>query len=399
MGLVFTEESTVEADKLFSEPLSLPARVVSLTYSRLTDSRLIFMDSFTEDIRLSEWIRTHGSKRQSEPEIFWENISSSSLSSFQRFVPWAWVGRTFFELGLLSSIVGVEASDLYATPDVPSITKLDEQKDSDAYATFVARTRTPELSLPVISSLNFDGGSSLTPPTQGTCGWLLSHETYMSWKAGGTILNLVGPAGSGKITLSSAVMCELLHECDEDDSIAAASFHFDFGDPNKQQARDIALAVLKQLFWRNLANAAEIEALYASRDTNGRATSEMDRLLVVIKELTQRFRIVYILIDGFDQGAPYLDLHSFISSLVLHASQSGNLGVFVSSQDTWCNEDMKTLLGQSSCTNSSSETCHADMSRYIAERFQKDEGLLKWWSHPQACTEAQHRLLQQPNPV
>lgn len=137
----------------------------------------------------------------------------------------------------------------------------------------------------------------------GTCEWLLVHETYTAWLTGNgaPVLGLVGDPGIGKTMISSFLVDELEKKVQATPNITFAYYFCDNKDEKRRTATAIIRGLLLQLFRQRAILISHLQTVFDQmRDQVFTDFDALWRILLCILKDTQAGEI-YFLIDALDE--------------------------------------------------------------------------------------------------
>jgi hypothetical protein len=163
-------------------------------------------------------------------------------------------------------------------------------------------------------------------PGSGT--WLLSHETFLTWKfaPNSSILWLSGIPGSGKTVLASLVIDDLLAQDTVRRNVDAVVYFYCAHDPS-MPARSDQVEVLRstvlQMACPTSGGPVREEVIekynHANQDGFGGAKLNLDAATELLVELTKAYGTVSIVVDALDEVDPEIvgDLLGKLKEIVI----------------------------------------------------------------------------------
>ncbi|KAK4209931.1 ankyrin repeat protein [Rhypophila decipiens] len=218
----------------------------------------------------------------------------------------------------------------------------------------------------------------LPSPAEGTCSWILTNKTFVSWldKAESALLWLAGHSGCGKTTLSLFLAKQL----DNDRSTGSASsvciFFCDDKVNNQKVANNILIGLIYQLLCRNNGLARHVKASY---DTHGAdLINSCEALWSLFRTIAAdpRSGSVIIIIDALDECENKTrrwllkEIKDFIRSEDYHAKPSGHRIKFILTSRPSLGEVEKIMDARSDHRIAIDED-HGDVQRFIKERVEE----------------------------
>lgn len=172
-------------------------------------------------------------------------------------------------------------------------------------------------------------------------------------------------------------------------------FYFDFNDVEKQKPDRMIQSLITQLSRQSTKKLGELESLFSTCDSGGRQ-SDVERLMIVLKEVVESFDETYIVLDALDECSDRVVLMENIEHVQdwklpqLHMLvTSRRLGDIEESLDPLITPRCKICI-QSALVN-------ADILIYVHERLQTDRHLTRWRNHPEVQEEIETTLMKKAN--
>jgi hypothetical protein len=173
---------------------------------------------------------------------------------------------------------------------------------------------------------------------------------------------------------SSTIIEELSTLSQTDDETAVAYFYFDFNDSRKSKADASVRAMIAQLFCQTTHISPALENLFTqSRD--GAMQPLLADLLIVLSQMIQEFRTVYLIIDALDECTELDD----ILELLLQIKNWNNKHLHVMASSRWNTETENSLSNIATailCLDQ--RAMDRDISLYITSQLEKEPSLAQW---------------------
>ncbi|PPJ58385.1 hypothetical protein CBER1_08073 [Cercospora berteroae] len=165
----------------------------------------------------------------------------------------------------------------------------------------------------------------------GTGTWLLTDDSYQSWKSARTShLWVHGKAGSGKTILCSTAVDDLRTDYEHAPSLGFAVFFFSFANQKKQSVDDMLLALIAQLARRPPA----LVVLAAAYEKHKLSTPFNAPLQKIFIDQINAMKTSVIVLDALDECPQALDAQRKLwDSLQLMALETQTMKLFVTSRD------------------------------------------------------------------
>ncbi|KAH9079411.1 hypothetical protein EDB83DRAFT_1270371 [Lactarius deliciosus] len=138
---------------------------------------------------------------------------------------------------------------------------------------------------------------------RGTAAWCTQGDTFVDWKASGSLLWIHGKPGSGKTILSSVIIRDIKSLSNaRPGSAYMAYFFFDFKDTGKQGSRALLSSILVQLSNRSERCCDVLHELYSAHQ-NGAEQPTDNSLMQCLKDmLTIAEQVpIYLIMDALDE--------------------------------------------------------------------------------------------------
>lgn len=213
----------------------------------------------------------------------------------------------------------------------------------------------------------------------GTGMWLVKSLVFSRWLAEpNSILWLKGFAGSGKSVLCSTAIQFALRHRGSDPSIGIAFFYFTFNDDSKKDELAMLRALLLQLSGQLQDGEVDLTRLHLSYK-DGIPSSLV--LIEYLRRLIQRFRHVYIALDGLDESPRDGPREKMLDTLndIRNWGIQG-LHLFVTSRDEPDIHDSLDLSPEQQVIMRN-VGINKDIANAIAARLDTDRRLRKWLPH------------------
>ena len=178
------------------------------------------------------------------------------------------------------------------------------------------------------------------------------------------------------LSYSSTIIEEVDGHCQSDPSLVSAYFYFDFNEPEKQRPENLIRSLITQLS-SGCSSCPEALINFYSRHQEGTRQPTTDTLLVLLSNIFEAFKEIYVVIDALDECTDRAGLLSLIETII----GWNNLHVLVTSrreQDIIrCLEPIVTAK-----VDLQKDVVDSDIFIHIQDRLQNDEKL-KWPSNIQ----------------
>ncbi|KAA6411304.1 MAG: hypothetical protein FRX48_04584 [Lasallia pustulata] len=225
--------------------------------------------------------------------------------------------------------------------------------------------------------------------------WFLQSETFTYWKASSALFWLHGKAGCGKTVLSSAIINAVLQEPQSKSEIAMAYFYFDFNDVAKQKSDKMIRSLITQLSRQSKKKLNKLEALFSFFD-NGERQPDVEKLLIVLKEVVEGFDETYIVLDALDECSDREELLERMGEI--QGWKLRQLRMLVTSR--WLidiKESLEPLTEPRGRICIQSSLVDADILTYVRGRLQNDRALKRWRKMPGVQEEIETTLKEKAN--
>src|ERR1700722_3226280 len=173
------------------------------------------------------------------------------------------------------------------------------------------------------------------------------------------------------LSYSSPIIEEVDRHCQSDPSLVSAYFYFDFNEPEKQRPENLIRSLITQLS-SGCSSCPEALINFYSRHQEGTRQPTTDTLLVLLSNIFEAFKEIYVVIDALDECTDRAGLLSLIETII----GWNNLHVLVTSrreQDIIrCLEPIVTAK-----VDLQKDVVDSDIFIHIQDRLQNDEKL-KW---------------------
>lgn len=225
-----------------------------------------------------------------------------------------------------------------------------------------------------------------------TGSWFLGSETFIHWKEANSLVWLHGKAGCGKTVLSSTIINEVLQESRSKSDVAVAYFYFDFNDVEKQKPDRMIRSIITQLSRQSTRNLGELESLFSTCDNGGRQP-DVERLMVVLKEVVESSDETYIVLDALDECSDREVLMESIEQV--QDWKLPQLHMLITSRRLIdIEESLDPLITPHCKICIQSALVNADILTYVHERLQTDRHLKRWGNKPKVQEEIKATLMQ-----
>jgi ankyrin repeat protein/Cdc6-like AAA superfamily ATPase len=211
----------------------------------------------------------------------------------------------------------------------------------------------------------------------GTGLWFLESEQFTSWKIeAASCLWLYGIPGCGKTILSSAILQDLLRNCDDDPSKAVVYFYFDFNDTQKQYVEKMLRSIISQLWQQALDIPASLDTLFSSHQ-DGQLQPSLEALIDVAHNMMQASPQIYIVLDALDECAQRPELMEILLTMARWQLQNMHL-IVTSRKERDIENSIKDFVGEENSICLQDIIVDKDIQQYVQQRLSNDKSLSKW---------------------
>ena len=282
-----------------------------------------------------------------------------------------------FSLNMQEHISSSNDMTLDIYEHVKSITSAGQKKD------ILEWLRAPD------PSTNYQNACRSRHATTGL--WFIEGEEYSQWKIdANSLLWLYGKAGCGKTVLSSTMITEVLHQCNDSSESFLAYFFFDFNDSEKQQCSQMIRSFIKQLYSQSNEALSEVESLFACCQ-DGRNLADLESLMITLQAAIQKSENTYIILDALDECSDIVDLLAAIKKIV-----EGNLpSLHLQLASRWLTTVegiVQNLTTSDRIIQIQSKTVDPDISSYISHTLEIHPKLKRWGKRPDVQDEIRAAL-------
>lgn len=220
----------------------------------------------------------------------------------------------------------------------------------------------------------------------GTGMWLVRNLAFSRWLTEqNSVLWLKGFAGSGKSVLCSTAIQFTVRHRGSDPSVGIAFFYFTFSDNSKQDESGMLRALLLQLSGQVQDGEADLARLHHSYKGG---TPPSPVLIEHLRRLIQRFRHVYIALDGLDES-PRDGTRGILLDTLNDIRDWGiqGLHLFITSRDEPNIRDSLGLNPEQQ-VEMRNRGIDEDIANSISASFDTDRRLRQWLPHRVKIEEA-----------
>lgn len=223
--------------------------------------------------------------------------------------------------------------------------------------------------------------------TQNTGRWFLQGSVYNGWKPRpDSILWLSGRPGTGKTTLCSAIIEDLMVQ--RHDESLLAFFYFKFDQPGKDSLVSLLKSLLQQ-FAVQWSSAVDILKVSYRNHGNGLLSPQHNVLMNTLKKIVESAPFTYIVLDALDECKERDDLLEFLYQL--SEWRLGKLNVLVTSRPEQAIKDSLVPLVTFSAELSGASV-NDDILLFIRDRLEHDATIKRW---PQSLKDYAETILVQ----
>jgi hypothetical protein len=203
--------------------------------------------------------------------------------------------------------------------------------------------------------------------------WFLKEHRYTSWKTDNTSsIWLYGIPGCGKTILSSTILEDIFNHRETHPGHAVAYFYFDFNDVQKQSNEKMLCSLIVQL----LRQAVDIPARLDTLFYGGRPPA-LEELLQIVRDMTQQFPQIYIMLDALDECGQRLELMEILEVIVGWKFSNLHL-IMTSRQEQEIKSSLESFVDPKNIICLENDVVDKDIQLYIRQRLCEDKGLAKW---------------------
>lgn len=228
--------------------------------------------------------------------------------------------------------------------------------------------------------------------------WFLQSRQFFDWKREeGSFLWLYGIPGCGKTILSSTIVEDVIHSCQQrpcdglifESSSSVLHFYFDFNDMDKQSHEKMIRSLIMQLSTQNGVIPQPLMSTYESC-VNGQRQPSTDALLETLHNLIQDYRKVFLILDALDECTERLELLSMLQQI---ASWKSGISILVTSRiEADIGENLDAIGTKKICIQNN--LVDNDIRAYVRERLSNDWKLRRWKKHPAIQNEIENDLME-----
>ena len=226
----------------------------------------------------------------------------------------------------------------------------------------------------------------------GTGLWMLTSEKFKRWKQHpASLLWLYGIPGCGKTILSSTVVEDLQHHCEDDQRKVTAYFYFDFNDTQKQDPELMFRSLFHQLLQRLVTVPEDVEEVF-SLCVNGKQQPSLPALLKAAPQIIQQFTHVYIVLDALDECTQRSELMDLLGTIAGWQLDSVHL-LMTSRRERSIETFFESHVGEEGTIYLQGDVVDKDISRYVQQRLHDDKDFVKWNKNPDTMQEIETVLM------
>ena len=167
----------------------------------------------------------------------------------------------------------------------------------------------------------------------GTGRWVLESDAYQAWRSRSIRhLWLSGTAGCGKTILSSTIVEDLQHHCQQEVTFGIAPFYFSFSDRGKQSYEALLRSLVAELGTR-VPGLATLQGSYDQRHTSqgGLSVARLETILIAV---LASYDTVFVVLDALDECPQEADARSrLFDGLNCLAREASNVKFLMTSRD------------------------------------------------------------------
>jgi ankyrin repeat protein len=208
--------------------------------------------------------------------------------------------------------------------------------------------------------------------------WLLDHDRYRKWKTEpASFLWLHGIPGSGKTILSSTFLQDVFSTCGDNNEKAVIYFYFDFNDARKQHAESMLRSLIYQLLRKSIHIPSSLENGFLLHEKQ----PSPDEQLTILRQLTERFTEVYVVLDALDECSQRSELMDILTTMGAWRLRNSHI-IVTSRRERDIESTLQKISSQRNHISLESEVVDEDIRQYIRHRLSNDQTLNKWGKDP-----------------
>lgn len=206
--------------------------------------------------------------------------------------------------------------------------------------------------------------------------WLLEGLNYVNWKnQRASFLWLHGIPGCGKTVLCSAIIDDIASRCQLSNGRGIlAYYYFDFNETKKQTCEGLVRSIVTQLFGQSSESSKKMEALFVQCG-EGQREPTVKNLAQALRELTEQFDEIYMIVDALDECVEIAATISLIDEI--RGWNNQNLHILVASR--------KEIIIEKGFRSLTTDQVHiqnvsvdADIKLLVRECLRSDPELSQW---------------------
>jgi recombinational DNA repair protein (RecF pathway) len=176
--------------------------------------------------------------------------------------------------------------------------------------------------------------------------------------------------------LSSTIIEHLQQHTDDGTRRVTVYFYFDFKDVQKQDPELMLRSLLSQLLQHAGMIPQDLEALF-SANSDGQQPPLLHALLEIVPQLMRQFTHVYIVLDALDECTQRPELMDMLETVAGWRLEIVHL-LMTSRKERDIEMSLKSYIGKDDTVCLQRDVVDEDISRYVRQRLQDDNGLVKW---------------------
>ena len=205
--------------------------------------------------------------------------------------------------------------------------------------------------------------------------WLIGSTSYIKWKEQrSSFLWLHGIPGCGKTVLCSTIIEDIASTRQNSSRHVLAYFYFIFNDSEKQTCGGLVRSLVAQLFGQSLESSKTMETLFVEC-ADGQRTPTYNSLVQALRDLSQSFEQVYLVLDALDECVEIPAVISLVQEI--RGWHSPNLHILVTSRKEVILERSLRLLTTDQL-HVQNVLVDADIKLHVRECLREDHELSQW---------------------
>ena len=180
--------------------------------------------------------------------------------------------------------------------------------------------------------------------------------------------------GSGKTVLCSTIIEDIASTRQTSSRNVLAYFYFIFNNSEKQTCGGLVRSLVAQLFGQSLESSKTMEALFVEC-ADGQRTPTHHSLVQALRDLSQKFEQVYLVLDALDECVEIPAVISLIQEI--RGWHDPNLHILVTSRKEVILERSLLLLTTDQ-VHVQNTLVDADIKLHVRECLRKDHELSQW---------------------